>query len=113
MHKPFPPPPTLHKAMASVKDFVRPIASQSLIDEQALKLIGESPERVHELLCDLQREVADGMASCNFHPAPSSLRKCCPTTKKKNSASAPALYGVARAFVVVDLQAGVTWLIFG
>ncbi len=59
---------TPQEAVQFVKDFVRPIAPQSLIDEQALKLIGEPPERAQELLRDLQREVADGMASCNFTP---------------------------------------------
>ncbi len=61
------------EAMAFVKAFVRPIAPKSLIDEQALKLIGETPDRVQELLCDLQREVADNMASCNFTPALSTM----------------------------------------
>ncbi len=63
---------TPQQAMQLIKDFVRPIAAQALIDGQALKLIGESPERVQELLRNLQREVADNMASCNFQPAPSS-----------------------------------------
>ncbi len=67
MNKP-PPPKNLEDAKAFVRDYIRSIAPQSLVDEHALRICGEPPERVEQILRDLRHELADGMASCN--PAP-------------------------------------------
>lgn len=63
-----PPPQSLEEAKAFVRAHIRSIAPQSLVDEHALRICGEPPERVAQILHDLRHELADGMASCNPQP---------------------------------------------
>ncbi len=52
MNKP-PPPQTPQEAMRFVKDYLRSIAPPGFIDQHAFRLLGESSERVEEILHDL------------------------------------------------------------
>ncbi len=60
-----PTPETVEQAKTLVRDFIRSVAPQSLIDEQALRIVGEPPARAEQLLAELRNEIADNMAACN------------------------------------------------
>ncbi len=63
----------LQQAKALIRDFVRSVATQELIDEHAFRLLGEPPERVEEIVADIREMIADGMRATNPQPSSSMI----------------------------------------
>ncbi len=63
-----PAPTSPQEAMRFVKDYLRSIAPPDFLDKHAFEILGESPERVEQILRNLRAELADGMSACNPQP---------------------------------------------